>query len=498
MRHPSYYALLSVPLSIAVACTPMTTTPDGDPEPETVPEPDTNVNTEPPMPAVEGLVALEDESPEVGVVEYTIDIGTHSARLLPGTSPTEVFAYNGMLPGPLLQARVGETVRIVATNNLSEPTTIHWHGLRIDYRMDGVVHGDLPMIAPGETFVYEFTPPEAGTFWYHPHMRTTVQVERGLYGMLIVHEDEDVRPDVDADRAFVFDDIRLNDDGSIAPFATNGMDVVHGRSGNVLLVNGDADPVTLTLSPGQVERWRLVNTANAREMLFRFSGLEVREIGADAGLWPQSETRFVDEVPLAVGARAELEVRLAPGVSSAALDSMVITQNPQGQLVLSPFTMVSVAVGDAVVETARLGHTAELPVEPLTARLDVDEEFELQAFNIGGQVVTMINDVAYEDSTPWKVNQGEFKVMKIINRMPMSGHPFHLHGQFFKVVERDGQPADEPGWRDTVMLPAGNGRSVTIASWFDNPGTWMYHCHILEHADAGMMAVVEVAPSEAE
>ena len=107
-----------------------------------------------------------------------------------------------------------------------------------------------------------------------------------------------------------------------------------------------------------------------------------------------------------------------------------------------------------------------------------------------------INGLPYWEAPMWKVPQGELQVMTITNGMPQNGHPFHLHGQFFQILERDGQPTHEPGWRDTVMIPAGGGRSITIASYFDNAGMWMYHCHILEHAEAGMMAMVEVMAAD--
>lgn len=454
--------------------------------------------TESEMPDVKGLKTLEDENAEIGVVEYTLEVDIDEVQLLPNTGRTQVWAYNGIVPGPLMQARVGEIVRVHVTNHLQEPTTIHWHGLRIDHRMDGVVHGSLPAIAPGETFTYEFTPPDAGTYWYHPHMRTTVQVERGLFGMLIVHEREENRPDVDADRAFVLDDIRLNDNGSIAPFAASGMDIIHGRSGNVLTVNGQIDPVYVSIAEGGVERWRLVNTSNAREMLFQFPGLEVRQIGSDGGLWAQEFTRFVDEISLPVGARAELEVRMPEGSTRGTLNSMVITQNAVGELQLSPFPMADVQRASTPIDAPKAGHVVDLPYEKITARADVDERFELEAYlNAQNQVEMSVNGAAYPDAPIWKVKQGELKIMKITNRMPQNGHPFHLHGQFFHIIERDGVPTDdEPGWRDTAMIPAGSGKSITIATYFDNPGTWMYHCHILEHAEAGMMALLEVEPAD--
>ena len=186
------------------------------------------------LPTVEGLAAIEDEDPAVGAVKYTLTARTADVKLLADLAPTQVWTYNGSLPAPLLQARVGDDVTIAFTNELAEPTTIHWHGMRVPNEMDGVVEGEMRAVEPGETFTYRFIAPDAGTFWFHPHVRTNVQIERGLYGMFVVHEADGDAPDVDHDRAFVLDDIYLEDDGDIAPFG-GGMEVMHGRFGNALL-----------------------------------------------------------------------------------------------------------------------------------------------------------------------------------------------------------------------------------------------------------------------
>jgi FtsP/CotA-like multicopper oxidase with cupredoxin domain len=154
--------------------------------------------------------------PDPDVVEYHMVASPSEVTWLED-SPTEVWSYNGLVPGPLLQARVGQTVRVIFTNNLDEPTTIHWHGLRIANAMDGVPAVQDP-VEPGETFTYEFTVEEAGSYWYHPHMRTYEQLDRGLYGLLVVHESEP--PAVDKERYFALDDIRLNDDNGTAAMET--------------------------------------------------------------------------------------------------------------------------------------------------------------------------------------------------------------------------------------------------------------------------------------
>jgi FtsP/CotA-like multicopper oxidase with cupredoxin domain len=444
---------------------------------------------EPELVDVDGLVPLEDINAAPGVTEYELTVGVADQELVPG-QVTPMWTFNGTSPGPLIRARVGDLVRIHVTNNLAEPTTVHWHGLKIDYRMDGVVDGELVAIQPGETFTYEFTPPDAGTFWYHPHVRSHVQVEAGLYGAFIVQEAEEDLPDVDGDRIFVFDDVRLNDDGTIAAEA-GGMDIMHGRNGNVLLSNGSADVQRIPLGHGQVERWRLVNTANARTFQFQFPGLEVKEIGADGGLWPQRMVRTIDSLRLPVGARAELEVRLADGESRGTLDALVLVQDVSGNVVEQPFEMIEVNHStDLDTDSPRAGHHADFKYDRVDEALPTTHEIKLSAINDEQGFRFTINGEAFPDVERWQVPANELQIITITNEIGPE-HPFHLHGQFFQVISRNGQVAWESGWRDTVLVEGLS--QVKIATYFDNPGGWMYHCHILEHAEYGMMAMLDVS-----
>jgi len=443
------------------------------------------------FPAVQGLVPADDLDPAVGVVEYELQVEKEDIELLEGQS-TRMWTFNKLSPGPLLQAFVGDTVRVHVTNQLDEPTTVHWHGMRIAADMDGVVMGSLVAIAPGETFTYEFVPPEAGTFWYHPHVRSNVQVEAGLYGAFIVHEAEEMRPEVDADRIFVLDDIRLDSDGSISDHATAGMDIMHGRAGNILMVNGETDAPRVDMVPGSVERWRLVNTANARTLQLSFRGLEVREIGADAGLWPQAWTRMVSEVELPVGARAELEVRLADGEDQGEMNFVVLVSDGNGGVAEEDIQAVRVRPpGSELTPIGAAGHTANPAMTMPDRTMDdaVDKTVEFSGYNDNGQIIFTMNGLAWPDYDDWTVDRGEVQVIDITNDLGME-HPFHLHGQWFSVLGVDGEPVEQPGLRDTVLV--GGLQTVRIAASFENPGDWMVHCHILEHAEAGMMAMVTV------
>ncbi len=188
----------------------------------------------------------------------------------PDGPATSVWTYNGAVPGPLLRLRQGQPVRIVVENGLQEDTTVHWHGIRLPNAMDGVPGLTQPPIAPGASFTYEFTPPDAGTFWYHPHADSLVQLGRGLAGALIVEEREPIA--VDRDMLWFLSDWRLTHDARIAGGFGNMMDAgMSGRVGNTVTLNGrvsDAEPVRA----GERVRLRLVNGALARMMALGFEG----------------------------------------------------------------------------------------------------------------------------------------------------------------------------------------------------------------------------------
>ena len=168
--------------------------------------------------------------------EFALTAAPATLPLLDG-QPLAVWAYNDQVPGPVLRVRLGETVRATLTNRLPQPTTIHWHGVRVPNAMDGVPGVTQSPVQPGETFVYEFTPKDAGTFWFHPHLHSSEQIERGLFGVLIV---EDATPLPYArDVVWVLDDWLLTSTGEIFPEFNTRHDLAHdGRWGNVVTVNG--------------------------------------------------------------------------------------------------------------------------------------------------------------------------------------------------------------------------------------------------------------------
>ena len=190
--------------------------------------------------------------------------GVSRQQLVPEQYPqTEVWSYDGRVPGPLLRAKQGERLRVLLANALPQASTVHWHGIRLPNAMDGVPHLTQKPVLPGGEFLYEFTLPDAGTYWYHPHERSQEQVARGLYGALIV--DEPQPPEVDRDETWVLSDWRLDKTATdVADFDSNRFDLSHGgRIGNTVTINGRFTPIggEFALRSGERIRLRLINAA---------------------------------------------------------------------------------------------------------------------------------------------------------------------------------------------------------------------------------------------
>lgn len=435
------------------------------------------------------VVAAIDENPEPGIVEVSLRAHTAVRELLPGR-PVAAWAYNGTSPGPLIEANVGDRVIVHFRNDLDEPTSIHWHGLRIPADMDGGAEG--PIVDPGESFDFAFDVPDAGLFWYHPHEDSRRQVERGLYGPILVRGPEE--PEVDVERVLVVDDVLVDGDGEIAAFSA--ADDMLGRQGNLLLVDGIAHP-TVAVRAGAIERWRLVNVANARYFDLELPGHELVLVGTDGGLLTDGVP--IDRLLLAPGERADLLVRMdaAPGARAELRtlpydrgDGMGHAWTDWGEV---EDVMRLAYEDDAPLRTRPMpeirGSVPSLP-EP-TAR-DVLVLGEGHGCPHCDGLAFTINGESWPEVTPLRARLGETRTWVLDNESGMD-HPFHLHGFRFQVVRGAGGSLPARAWKDTVNVPAGE--QVEILVSLDGfAGEWMYHCHILEHADAGMMGLLDVRP----
>ena len=426
---------------------------------------------------------LTDFNDDPDIVEVQLEASWSKIEIAEGYR-LNMMTYNGSFPGPLLQANVGDKVIVHFTNNLDQPTTIHWHGLRISDAMDGTPRVQDP-IEPGDTFLYEFVVPDSGTFWYHPHVRSDEQVERGLYGPMIVHDP--ALPKVDAERIIIVDDILLNERGDdLYPFdaARFGM---HGRMGNLLLSNGRVDYQNEMVRFGSVERWRIINTSNARTFILGVDGVaKWKLIGTDGG--PVSPLE-VDRLMTPVGQR--YEVLVTHGLRSVAqLTAYVPALNQNNEVVEYPIAIYRIPVAES---DGTASPYVEWPDRDLS-------QFANRA--IDREVNIVLNGVATDQGIAWTINgmqhpmeplftfeRGETVLINISNEAGPE-HPFHLHGQFFEIVPDGRFITEQVGLKDTVLVPGIT--QLQIRAYMDNPGRWMAHCHILEHAKLGMMAEIVV------
>ena len=427
--------------------------------------------------------AYADAQPAPGHAVVRVDLEAHEFdwEFVAGRA-TRAWGYNAQVPGPVIEARVGDVLEIHLVNSLSEPTTMHWHGLRVPAAMDGTDMAQHP-IPPDGSFTYRFLLPDAGTFWYHPHSNETIQLEHGLYGALIVRGDDE--PLVDGERVLILDDVTLNADGQIAAPA-GWRERIEGREGDTLLVNGRSGP-EIMLPAGHVERWRVVNASSARYVRLSLDGRTFRILGTGGGLVeaPVSVTEVLltpgDRVDVAVGPFAEGDVL---PVESLPYDRGL------GLKPTEPFATLRVGV-----EAPSRAHVHER-LRDIPAIADGSVR-PTRVVRFGERTHTergldfLINDEVHHRAEP--VTVGSLQVWDVVNETTLD-HPFHLHGFFFQVIERDDRSPAFRSWQDTVNVPAG--ARVRIA-WIpdDRPGEWMYHCHILEHHEAGMMAHFVVVPA---
>jgi FtsP/CotA-like multicopper oxidase with cupredoxin domain len=413
-------------------------------------------------------------------IHVTLEARDAQWEITQGTS-VAAWGYAGIVPGPIIVGHVGDTLVVHLVNRLPEATAIHWHGLRLPSAMDGT-ESTQRLVEPGETFVYRFVLPDAGTFWYHSHVNETQQIERGLYGALIVLGPNE--PVFDADRVLLLDDVKLDRRGRIAKPAL--IDRHSGREGSVLLINGQAQP-QFEIAAGQVERWRVINAASSRYIKLSLGGRPFRIIGGDGGLREAPLT--VTETLLTPGDRVELAVGpFADEGSPIAIESLKYRRS----LMKWPRRLTW---GTLHVGPRKPSRVAALPgelarIEPLVADGPVQPT---RTIRLGARMTLhghdwLINGETHHRDAP--VTAGELQIWNIVNETGMD-HPFHLHGFFFQVIAIDGERLRPTSWEDTVNVVAK--QTVTIAFRPDaRPGEWMYHCHILEHHAVGMMGHFEV------
>jgi suppressor of ftsI len=456
-----------------------------------------------------------------------------------------LLGYNGSIPGPTLRIPEGAEVTINLKNEGSLPTTLHSHGVRMDNAFDGTPGLTQKEIAPGESFAYRLKFSDPGAFWYHPHVRTEYAVEAGLYGGFVVTpKDADHWSPANREAVLMLDDIALDAKG-LRPFDTEASDhALMGRFGGTMLVNGRTD-YRLEVREGEVVRMYLTNAANTRLFNFAIPGAKMKLVGADLGRY--AKEAFVDEILIAPGERRVVDVLFerageyamkhrTPG-REYGLGSISILSERAAQSYAREFALLRTDA--SVVEEAKgLMAASADKVPDRNLRLTLDMEGGMghgmadhgahmgggrmmpDGTMMGGHDMGMGDDgdaYEWEDTMPamnrnatsktltwkltdektgktnmdiddWNFRVGDKVKVRIFNdpkSMHPMQHPIHFHGQRFMVLSTNGTKTENPVWQDTALIAKGD--TVDILLEASNPGKWMAHCHILEHAEAGMM-----------
>ncbi len=430
-----------------------TDTEDTDTEDTGLPEPLPNYVTSP--------AEATDIDPAEDVLHVALSAGPLAHQV--GDLQIDGYGYNGQTPGPTLRAKVGDRIVVDFTNELDAATTIHWHGLSVPYDMDGVVWTEGG-VEPGTAHRYEFTATRAGTFWYHPHVDSAHQVDHGLYGVIVIEDPDE--PTLD-DLVLVFDD-----------WSAGASEEGHGRAEGTWTVNGVVEP-TVLVDGGRPLRVRMLNASNHGYLDLAWP--DIRWIAGDQGLLPSLQSP--ERLQLGPGDRAEVE--WLPG-------------RDDWELLDHPYADAGPAFGDA---TRRLAVEVDGPADAPAASgwafsgaaPTPDSPPAITYVFTGEETDWYINGERFPDVTVESLPIDEPSVIEVRN-LSGSEHPFHIHGMEFEVLSVNGVAPSFQQVEDTWNL--GVYERIRILVRPQHSGFWMAHCHILEHAEDGMMTVLEVPAAE--
>ena len=473
----------------------------------------------------------------------TLDLQATLVRRTINGKTFVMYGYNGQYPGPLIKVEKGSTIVVHFSNEIEMPTTVHWHGLRLDNRFDGVPGVTQAPVERGETFTYEVFFRDSGIYWYHPHMREDIQQDLGLYGNMLVDPPEaDYYSPVNREEVLILDDILIDEHGLIPWGDEAPTHALMGRFGNVMLTNGMTD-YRLSVERGAVVRFFLTNVANSRTFNVTFGEAPVKVVASDVSKFEHES--WVGSVPIAPAERYVVEVRFDEPGEVAITNSIQAINHFRGEFYPHVDTLGLVTVMEeaaapdysAQFETLRDNTDVQRDIDAYRPYFDkpVDKELELtiRVKNLPLPIMMMMEiDTLYvppmewNDAMPmmnwlstgtqvtwilrepdtdrenmdihWDFKTGDIVKIRIFNDPktfhPMN-HPIHIHGQRFLVLEMDGMANQNLVWKDTAIVPVGSTMDVLVD--MSNPGDWMMHCHIAEHLHAGMMLSFSVNNEEA-
>ena len=443
---------------------------------------------------------LANQSGTAGRFAGTLTLAETRHALLPG-EPTRLWTYNGSVPGPVIELTAGDQVSLTLRNRLAESTTVHWHGLPVAPEFDG---HPRQAIAPGNDFVacWQLPADWYGTYWYHPHPhgRTARQAAMGLAGAVLARDPADPLAGL-PESLLVISDQRFDTGNQVA--AHTLADWMDGREGDVVLVNGQHRP-RLTVAPGETRRLRVVNACAARYLRLAVPGARLVRVASDGGWLPAPQP--VGDYLLVPGERSEFVVTFPhhAGTPLTLVSLPYARQKMMSPEQTAPVPLLDIGISSGREPAAPFTLPATLrPVVPLGTpvrrrEIVLDERPHDMAAHAGhamadpqrmAEGLFLIDGKTYDmERVDLEARVGEVEAWEVVNRSHMD-HPFHLHGGRFQLVAIDGRPVT-PTWRDTVNLPPRS--RLTLLTRFDHPGELLYHCHVLEHEDAGMMATLRV------
>jgi FtsP/CotA-like multicopper oxidase with cupredoxin domain len=466
------------------------------------------------------------------VREVRIEAREVQWELAPGRV-IKAMTYNGRVPGPEIRVKEGERVRVVLTNALSEPTTVHWHGVDVPNAMDGVPDVTQAAVRPGETFAYEFEARPAGTRWYHTHFEEPRQMDLGLVAPLIIEPAVEAFP-FDREYTLVLDDWATGT-GPTLPPTEGGTAAVRGEPGgmmtgmtrrqggmqgrggmmgrgvmgggmrrgghepepayDLMTINGKAYPATepLRVRKGERVRLRFVNASADHTHVIRLVGHRLKVTHTDGN--PLVEPVEVDAVPLAPAERYDVLVTAdrpgawflycaAPGHAKAGEQVLLLYEDQKAS---RPAPVVEGVKGLRLWRYEMGQGRDGLPSASGALRVFA----QTLAGGMDESNGWTINGRRYPGTDPIQVRTGDRVRIRVRNMSP-EAHPMHLHGQSFRVVAFDGRALARPLAKDTVDIEPHMG-TAEIEFTAHNPGDWFWHCHKPDHMEGGMIALVKIA-----
>lgn len=445
-----------------------------------------------------GLGACGPDDQATTPEEVSLDIQSASFNLSGETKTTGMVSLSADAPPPVLRVKQGDSFTAHVTNQLTDYTSMHWHGLRLPNEMDGVPYLTQVPMGQGDSYTYRFSPPDAGTYWYHPHCMTMDQMARGLTGFLIVDEEE--APGFDDEIVLNLRDFRLGKDNQFKEIYTARGAARAGTFGNVLTANWQQRP-TYDAEAGSLVRLRILASDTSRIYRLALPDAEGYIIAMDGHPlrepmpWPTKEHPLI----LSPGQRADIALKI-PTEEGRTLDLITMSGNRERRL----------AALRAVGTNAKRDLRELKPLMPNPLSVPIIKDSEIHEFVFGwspsgdlpnnGFCGTMGYTFWSINRMPWPgdasgtgplatLSLGKSYILRLRNESP-NEHPIHLHGLTFLPL-RSNKRELPANWTDTALLL--REETLDIALVADNPGDWAFHCHVIEHQKTGLAGYIRVA-----